>query len=161
SESTVIVTEMVTGDEELPEGVRGVLTTSHVDLVSHLAVRARNAGVLLAVCFDPAKPEELKKGGGKTLAIRGTPGGDVEDQECDARQDEKRQPSPPRAHVSSRPRSAISQWAVGDDAFTPEIVGGKSNNLNALRNRVPESIHLPRSVALPFGVLERTLECEP
>src|SRR5262249_16939422 len=49
AEPTILITDAVSGDEEIPEGVQAVLTTSHVDLVSHLAVRARNAGVLLAI----------------------------------------------------------------------------------------------------------------
>ena len=49
-------------------------------------------------------------------------------------------------------------WVVTQDQFTPEIVGGKSNNLNGLRGRLPGGIHLPTSLALPFGVFERTLQ---
>ena len=36
-------------------------------------------------------------------------------------------------------------------------MGGKSNNLNGLRGRLPDSIHLPTSVALPFGAFEKAL----
>lgn len=35
--------------------------------------------------------------------------------------------------------------------------GGKSRNLASLRSQLPENIHLPRSVALPFGSFERAL----
>jgi alpha-glucan,water dikinase len=44
------------------------------------------------------------------------------------------------------------------DRFTPEVVGGKSNNLNGLRGRLPDWVGLPTSIALPFGVCEKTLE---
>ena len=35
--------------------------------------------------------------------------------------------------------------------------GGKSRNLASLRNQLGEDIHVPRSVALPFGTFERAL----
>jgi alpha-glucan,water dikinase len=40
------------------------------------------------------------------------------------------------------------------------LVGGKSNNLNGLRGRLPDWIHLPASLALPFGTLDRVLADE-
>ena len=49
------------------------------------------------------------------------------------------------------------RWVVTHDQFKPEIVGGKSNNLNGLRGRLPDWIKFPISLALPFGVVERTL----
>jgi alpha-glucan,water dikinase len=44
AEPTCLLAERVRGDEEIPEGVVGILTKSTVDIVSHVAVRARNAG---------------------------------------------------------------------------------------------------------------------
>jgi alpha-glucan,water dikinase len=39
-------------------------------------------------------------------------------------------------------------------------VGGKSNNLNGLRGRLPAWVRTPQSLALPFGVFERVLADE-
>ncbi len=46
---------------------------------------------------------------------------------------------PERSSVSARrlPPAVFSSWVVTQDQFTPEIVGGKSNNLNGLRGRLP------------------------
>ncbi len=44
------------------------------------------------------------------------------------------------------------------EQFTPEVVGGKANNLNGLRGRLPDWIGLPTSIALPFGVCEKVLQ---
>jgi alpha-glucan,water dikinase len=54
-------------------------------------------------------------------------------------------------------RRTFSSWAVSSDQFDEAIVGGKSNNLQALRGRLPDWIGFPRSIALPFGVFEQTL----
>ena len=44
-EPTVLVCYRVTGEEEVPEGVVGVLTPDAPDVLSHLSVRARNMKV--------------------------------------------------------------------------------------------------------------------
>jgi alpha-glucan,water dikinase len=49
-----------------PEGATAVLTTDAPDLVSHVAVRARNAGVLFATCFDGDEYQRLKALAGKS-----------------------------------------------------------------------------------------------
>jgi alpha-glucan,water dikinase len=49
---------------------------------------------------------------------------------------------------------------IGQDEFKPDLVGGKSTNLNGLRGRLADWIHLPKSIALPFGVFERVLAYE-
>lgn len=52
AEPTVVVTDRVTGDEDIPEGCVAVLTTDMPDVLSHVAVRARNEKTLFATCFD-------------------------------------------------------------------------------------------------------------
>jgi hypothetical protein len=41
--------------------------------------------------------------------------------------------------------------------FAPDVVGAKACNLGTLRERLPEWILVPRSVALPFGTFEAVL----
>jgi hypothetical protein len=41
--------------EDIPPGVTAVLTESTTDVLSHVAIRARSQGVLLATCFDEAE----------------------------------------------------------------------------------------------------------
>src|SRR5205823_13450044 len=83
-EATVLIADVVGGNEEIPEGVTAVLTADAPDLVAHVAVRARNAGVLFATCFEPEVYARLKGLRGKTLSLRVTPGGDVEYEEAEA-----------------------------------------------------------------------------
>ena len=61
-----------------------VLTSDVPDLVSHVAVRARNAHVLFATCFDPAVYAHLKTLQDKSLALQVSPGGDVTFEEVSA-----------------------------------------------------------------------------
>lgn len=62
-EPTVIVTDRVTGDEDIPEGCVAVLTTDMPDVLSHVAVRARNEKTLFATCFDTTVFSGFKVGG--------------------------------------------------------------------------------------------------
>jgi alpha-glucan,water dikinase len=154
-EPTVLVTARVTGEEEIPEGVVAVLTSDTPDLVAHVAVRARNEQVLFATCFDEEIFADLKTRDGQSLIVSVVGGGDIQYIEGEV--------STPSQETSSGSgaltirRRSFSQWAVGADAFDPEIVGGKSNNLGALRGRLSDWVRFPRSMALPFGAFEQAL----
>jgi alpha-glucan, water dikinase len=165
AEATVLIAAAVDGNEEIPEGVTAVITVDTPDLVSHVSVRARNAGVLFASCLEPDVYQQLQALKDKTLSLHVTPGGDVEYAETDreaAKPDDKdrgKQASP----VSLPSGFAVSPsapWVITQDQFTPDLVGGKANNLNGLRGRLPKWIQLPASLALPFGAFERALADE-
>ena len=74
---TIIVAEKVHGDEEPPENVRAVITPSSVDLVSHVAVRARNASLLFATCYDRACFDRLRAMSGQVIELKVNAAGDV------------------------------------------------------------------------------------
>jgi alpha-glucan,water dikinase len=157
-EPTVLVADAVAGQEEVPEGVTAVVTSDTPDLVSHVAVRARNAGVLFATCFDPATVDRLKGLRDRTVSLRVTPGGDVEFEEGAAPTDGRRPAEKqPRATTAPAVPRTFPGWVLTQDRFTPEVIGGKSNNLNGLCGRLPDWIHLPTSLALPFGACEQAL----
>ena len=157
-EPTVLVADAVSGNEEIPEGVTAVITSDAPDLLSHVAVRARNARVLFATCFDPEAYARLKGLRDKSALLRVTPGGDVEYEEP-AAQAAGGGPDVKVERNTTRRGTAptFSRWAVTQDQFTPATVGGKANNLNGLRDRLPDWVHLPTSLALPFGAFENAL----
>jgi alpha-glucan,water dikinase len=49
---TVVLAQSLGGMEDIPDGVVAVLTRSSTDVLSHVAIRARTQGVLLAGCSD-------------------------------------------------------------------------------------------------------------
>ncbi len=150
---TVLVSDAVAGDEEIPDGVTSVITCDSPDLVSHVAVRARNSRVLFATCYDSDRYGELKDLEDRELTLRVSPAGDVEYQTArGASTTGGRQTTAPALR-----RRAFSRWAVGQDGFDDEILGGKSNNLQTLRGKLPDWIGFPASMALPFGAFEQTL----
>eukprot|EP00181_Compsopogon_caeruleus_P005083 CAMPEP_0184687942 /NCGR_PEP_ID=MMETSP0312-20130426/28060_1 /TAXON_ID=31354 /ORGANISM="Compsopogon coeruleus, Strain SAG 36.94" /LENGTH=1305 /DNA_ID=CAMNT_0027144575 /DNA_START=67 /DNA_END=3984 /DNA_ORIENTATION=+ len=58
--NSVIVAGRCNGDEDVPDGCSYVIIGSTVDVLSHVAVRARNEHHGLIACFDEDKMEELK-----------------------------------------------------------------------------------------------------
>jgi alpha-glucan,water dikinase len=169
AEPTVLIADAVTGMEEIPEGVTAIITSDTPDLVSHVAVRARNAPVLFATCFEPKEYQRLQGMKDRIIGLGVNAGGDVQHTEEAAtrRQGDKetrRQGDGAAALALSMPPkfrgAAPSSWVLTQDQFTPDNVGAKANNLNGLRGRLPEWIHVPASLALPFCVFEKALADE-
>jgi alpha-glucan, water dikinase len=152
---TVILARSVHGDEEIPAEVRAVLTLDSPDLLSHVAVRARNAGVLLASCHDPAVWGEILRMSGELVRVESTPSGDLVWRPDDASPVSSRPRSPSRATTTS---PGFSRFAVPEAGFSLGIVGHKSYQLGALRRQLPSWVRIPPSFALPFGVFEAVLE---
>jgi alpha-glucan,water dikinase len=154
---TVIVTEEVSGDEEIPGEVSAIITPVSIDILAHLSVRARNAGVLFATCYDVKTVTRIKSLIGKMVMMNVNAAGEVVFGEGY----EKVKPSPHEAVTRKAIwKPVFATYAVTINDFNEKIVGGKSNNLRKMRGHLPSWIHLPASAALPFGVFERVLDQE-
>jgi alpha-glucan,water dikinase len=44
----IVIADKITGDEEIPDGIMAIITPDVTDIVSHIAVRARNRNLLLS-----------------------------------------------------------------------------------------------------------------
>jgi len=155
SRPTVVIAEKVGGDEEIPEGVTAVITPGATDIVSHVAVRARNVGLLFADCYDPETIARLKSFEGRLLSLKVTPSGDVVFDEGPGETEAARTPILPVQPQFHLP--VFKTYAIAAEDFNDRHVGGKSNNIRSLLGKLPKWVGLPRSVALPFGVFERVL----
>jgi alpha-glucan,water dikinase len=157
-EPMVIVAEKVMGDEELPKEVVAVVAPDVTDLVSHVAVRARNAQVLFASCSEPAVLQQLKARGGQRLRLEVTAAGDVtfgEPVQEEGMTGTKTDRPKPKV---TRPK--FTDYAVPLKRFSEQIVGAKSCSQLRLRGKLPDWIQQPASMALPFGVFEKLLSLE-
>ncbi|GBD97615.1 MAG TPA: hypothetical protein ENG83_01570 [Nitrospirae bacterium] len=152
---TVIIADKVMGDEEPPEGVNVVITPDAVDLVSHVAVRARNAHLLFATCYDKECLDRLKSLKGHLLDLMVNTSGDVVFEEASGEMSIA--PSQVKIEYTKIARPVFTTSAISSKDFREGLVGGKSGNLRLLEGKLPDWIHLPVSVALPFGVFEKVL----
>jgi alpha-glucan, water dikinase len=154
---TIIVAEKVYGDEEPPEGVRAVITPSSVDLVSHVAVRARNASLLFATCYDRPSFDRLRGMKDKIIELKVNAAGDVLFAESlgSAPKTSVVQTAAPTLKNIARAKPTLQPIRLKD--FAKGAVGGKSFHLKTLAEKLPDWIRTPRSIALPFGVFDAVL----
>ena len=123
-----------------------------------MAIRARNADVLFATCYDSNIIAELKSLKGHRLRLSVNATGDVIFEEGRQAKGEDAKPPPEQSTVTRRLfKPGFTVYAVTADDFNEGNVGGKSHNLKELHGKAPDWIHLPASVALPFGVFKEVL----
>lgn len=177
---TVVVAEAVGGNEDIPLGVVAVLTGSVADALSHVALRARAQGVLLATCFDEAALAALAGSAGKRAALRVSAAGEVTAALAGDEEGASAASATASSSSSSSSRAKASlelpkpaktkEWVLSEEEYSAEgaPVGGKAGNLAALRRKLAtvsstssssaaSSIRIPNSVALPHGTFERLL----
>ncbi len=158
---TIIVAEKVHGDEEPPENVRAVITPSSVDLVSHVAVRARNSNLLFATCYDRACFDRLRGMMGKVVELKVNAAGDVLFAESLGATQKSNVVRAAAAAPKKVGRAKPTLQPLRLKEFAKGAVGGKSFHLKTLAEKLPDWIHTPRSVALPFGVFDAVLDAKP
>ncbi|MBF0516213.1 MAG: hypothetical protein HQK97_03700 [Nitrospirae bacterium] len=155
--ATVVIAGKVAGDEEIPGGVTAVISPDMTDIVSHVAVRARNAHVLFATCYDATILDALKSLAGRYCSLTITQSGGVAFNEIPAPVVSEIKDSEGARHVLRPEPFNFTAFALSVKAFNRRVAGGKSNNLAALAGRVPDWISLPPSVVIPFGAMEKVL----
>ncbi len=152
---TVIVADKIKGDEEIPEGVTAVITPDATDVVSHVAVRARNVRLLFATCYDVKTVDHLKSLQDHFLNLHVSAAGDVIIEEGEGKG--KIEPVTRKPLSVKRTKPEFTDYVISEKDFSDLRVGGKSNNLKCLQGKLPDWIHLPASAALPFGIFEKIL----
>ena len=151
----VLIADRIEGDEEIPQGVTAIITPSVIDSLSHLAIRARNAGVLFAVCYEEETIVKLKSLKGRLLRLSVKSANDVAFEESH----EEAGIVKSRAHGFHTTVSVagFTVYALPMDDFNERNVGYKSNKFKNIHGKLPDWIGFPASVALPFGVFEKVL----
>ncbi|XP_031495400.1 alpha-glucan water dikinase 2 [Nymphaea colorata] len=155
---TIIIANRVSGDEEIPDGVVAVLTPDMPDILSHISVRARNSQVCFATCFDQSILRDLRAKEGKAITIRPSGGQLVYSESINPSLslDSSVVCSIPHG-FSLKKKKFGGRYAISLDEFTIETVGAKSRNLRYLKGKLPPWVHVPTSIAIPFGVFETIL----
>lgn len=162
NDPTVIIAGNVTGDEEIPENVKAVITSDVTDIVSHVAVRARNAGILFATCYDKEIINNLKSLNDHFINFSMNVSGDVVVNECTDKMavepSVQSQKTNPLFLTATLPDFA--GYTISEKDFKKGRVGGKSINIANLRAKLPEWITVPASTAIPFGIFEKVLKAD-
>ena len=162
---TVVVSSKLGGLEDVPPGVTAVITNSPVDLLSHIAIRARQMGVLLAYTPEALKWAELVATNGSTVKI------DIVGEEVVVAPSEVNAAvgaataaaAAPKNALSLTPAANVEEWLVGPEAYAPGVVGSKASSLAALAGNatIAAAARVPGSCALPFSAFNRAVRADP
>lgn len=77
TEPTILFARRITGEEEVPDGVVGLVGPDAPDVLAHLSVRARNMHVLFAACYEEEPLQQIEALVGKMVNMATTAGGTV------------------------------------------------------------------------------------
>jgi len=158
----IAVTETLTGWEDIPAGIVAVLLpAAHaVDVLSHVAIRARNQKVLLASCDEAETLDALRGLAGSKLKLSIGQSGEVTwnaatKQEV-AEATKASAKSAKKLTVVKPPAPSSDVIPLSSFATNSANIGGKSFHLCKLEPDA-EQYKVPPSVTLPFGVFEKAL----
>ena len=171
TEKTIILTETVSGNEEIPVNCICLIiikSENYPDILSHVSVRARNLDVPFSVCFNEQKSNEFLKLINKNAEIN------FENQEVLIKELNEKINNDINNNDNINDNEEIKKVQVlktGDkykkiflelDEFDKGIVGAKSNNTKKLFGKVPgcEWLKYPESFAIPFNVQEYFLSLD-
>ena len=163
-EKTIIISENVSGDEEVPVNcvcLVIVKSENYPDVLAHVSVRARNLNVPFAVCFNEKISEQILKLLGQNLDVKiqnqefiFTPSKGVKkDKKKEENVDEEVAVKKVKVVDSGKEYKSIF---VELDEFDKKCVGAKANNTKKVLGKVPgcDWLKYPESFAVPFNVHE-------
>ena len=165
SEQTILMTRKIDGDEEVPEGVQGVVLVngfSYPDVLAHVSVRARNNHAVFAVFLDEKKGHDLMHSlNNKWVTIESRPR-EVLLQEVpkdEKKGDHKAELKTQKLEIH-HPNLTESLF-VELEEFAEGVTGAKSKNTRILLEKgIAEWVHFPKSGAVPFNTCEKILKTE-
>ena len=148
--STVLIADKVTGEEDIPEGVVGVISGTELDALAHVSVRARNSKVLLAVCFDSEKIRQIDSLEGEWVELTASAG------EISVQKTHKTQEAVEELKENTQVKKPkpMQKLVISSQEFNEGVTGAKANNCSVMASKLPKEIRVPRAVALPYGVCE-------
>ena len=169
-EKTVIISENVSGDEEIPVNCTCLIiakSENYPDVLAHVSVRARNLNVPFAVCFNEKKSDEILKLLEQNLEVK------IQNQEFiftpskGTQKDKKKEENNKEENANKKVKVVDSgkeykSIFVELDEFDKNCVGAKANNTKKILNKVPgcDWLKYPESFAIPFNVHEYFLSLE-
>ncbi|HFQ82192.1 MAG TPA: hypothetical protein ENK33_12600 [Desulfobacterales bacterium] len=156
----IVLLKQAAGDESIPQGVRALVLAHNLPHLSHLAIRARQAEVVLVAAEDSSLFKELCRQRGKKLTITATA------ESVTFNRNEKTTgetaPKPPKAKQGGLSNLLITRQPLVLELtrITPNSGGAKADGLRRLHELAQKKgadFNTPKGVVIPFGVMEATL----
>jgi phosphoglucan, water dikinase len=162
----IALIDRVEGDEEIPNGVSGVIVSHQTPYLSHFAVRARQTGVVFAACEETSLLSELRHFLGRHIildAYQGkvdvapAPGADSQPVDSNEQRDRR------NFFAGSETVFLEEPFVLPLGRVTATTAGGKAygaRRLEALSRREGADFKTPTGLVIPFGVMEASLRSQ-
>ena len=163
SEPTIIMSENISGDEEIPINCVSLViikSENYPDVLAHVSVRARNLNVPFAVCFNEDKSNEILRLLWQNVEVN------INNQEFvftksikeinnKDKNEEKNINESKKIKVADSGKE-YKKIFLEMDEFEKNCVGAKSLNTKNILGKVPNCqwLKFPESFAVPFNVNE-------
>eukprot|EP00435_Cladocopium_sp_Y103_P010047 s5700_g2.t1 len=164
-EGAVIFCNEASGDEEVPQLVRGVVVSRDLPVLSHLALRARQLGVVFACTAESQLFEKLRKNVQETKAVKlmVDASGDVRaqvvaDSELKVTSGQSSQSSakPKLGELNLTGKKVLETVSIADQ---PQIAGSKAASSGKLEKLAQQlGFKAPKGLAIPFGVMKSAVQ---
>ena len=172
-EKTIILTETVSGNEEIPINCVCLIiikSENYPDILAHVSVRARNLDVPFAVCFNEQKANDIMKLIDKNSEVN-LENQEVKIYEMNINDNTNNKENIENNNDNSEEIKKVQVLKTGErykkiylelDEFEKNVVGAKSNNTKKLFGKVPNCdwLKYPESFAIPFNVHEYFLNLD-
>jgi len=159
-EPVVALLKNAEGDEEIPSGVAGIVLAHEIPHLSHLAVRARQAGVVLVTCEGISNFGKLQGRQGQMISLVAT----SETVEWESSTRPSRAQNRDRSHPVRVPEARLISdrpW-ISLEQVVAETGGGKAAGARRLAELADQSgFKTPPGLVVPFGVMEAALRAAP
>ena len=161
SESLIVALAEAEGDEEIPDGVSGILLAHELPHLSHLGVRARQAGVVVACCEEKSLwADSGAKVGGQVELVAGSEGVQITPAKVGAATK-----NAPKRLARAIPQVQLQTKAVvlPLEKAGPASGGNKSDGARRLlefSQRRDAGFSAPDGLVVPFGVMELCLQAD-
>ncbi|MBF0432536.1 MAG: TIM barrel protein [Fibrobacteria bacterium] len=155
-ENLIVITPGLDGDAEIPSQIKGIISITPIPHLSHVAIRARQAHVVLASIEQQDSLRELDKYRFSRINVNAS------NIEVIINQDQK--PVTPEKYFQqslSLPQVKLCSTSIPLSEVTKENAGPKANNIRllTLESKEPNAgFKVPLSYVLPFGMLQHSLE---
>lgn len=155
----VVLTDNAKGDEEIPPQVIGLIIADETPLLSHLSVRARQRGIVFVSCEDISRIVELKRLSGQPIRICVTADTfEVDVTSMEGGDDFKGRTKKvivPEVSAEIPSRKIITLNMVSSSTGGAKADGAR--RLAEIAKQRKADFDVPRSVVIPFGVMEESL----
>jgi phosphoglucan,water dikinase len=158
----VVLINRAAGDEEIPKSIAAIALAHEIPHLSHLAVRARQSGVVFVTCDEASELERLRGYAGQVISFTALP----DNVKWESRMEHISQSCRPR-HMAAKMgdvQICAKRPLIRIENALAETSGAKAAGMRRLAeisSQRGSGFLAPYALVVPFGVMEETLSKFP